>query len=411
MVIERRKSKLWEIVDFQYGYTASSCNEKIWPKFLRITDIVPDIIDRHKVPYCKIEEGKIQSSILEVWDIVIARTWATAGYAKLIRYLPEKTVFASYLIRVRVKEWVYSWFIWRIVESDFFKKFVETNKWWSAQPHANAPILKEFQISLPPLPTQQRIASILSNYDDLIEKNTRRIQILEEQAQALYRHRFVYFKFPWHEQVKMVDSETEFGMIPEGWEVKEIKLFWDVITWKTPSTTKSEYRWADMMFIKTPDMHWSVYCLQTSTYLSKIWYLSQKNKTLPKNSILVSCIWTLWVISITSEESQFNQQINAIIPNEECYIEYLYLNMKTKKQQLENLWSNGATMWNVNKDKFEKMEIIYPSKNLLTIFHWHVYELFEEILLLQKQNLNLKRQRNILLPRLMSGEILVNENM
>jgi type I restriction enzyme S subunit len=78
----------------------------------------------------------------------------------------------------------------------------------------------EFEISLPPLPTQRKIAAILSAYDDLIENNTRRIKILEEMAQALYREWFVHFRFPGHEKVPMVDSPL--GKIPEGWELKRL---------------------------------------------------------------------------------------------------------------------------------------------------------------------------------------------
>ena len=86
-------------------------------------------------------------------------------------------------------------------------------------PGINLGILKALQVVLPPLPTQHKIASILSAYDDLIENNTRRIQILEEMAQMIYREWFVHFRFPGHEQVRMVDSEM--GKIPEGWEVKK----------------------------------------------------------------------------------------------------------------------------------------------------------------------------------------------
>src|SRR2546421_1243574 len=75
-----------------------------------------------------------------------------------------------------------------------------------------------FKISLPPLPTQGKIAAILSAYDDLIENNTRRIAILEEMAQSLYREWFVHFRFPGHEKKNMVESEL--GLVPEGWEVK-----------------------------------------------------------------------------------------------------------------------------------------------------------------------------------------------
>ena len=77
-------------------------------------------------------------------------------------------------------------------------------------------------IVVPPLPTQRKIASILSAYDDLIENNTRRIAILEEMAQAIYREWFVNFRFPGHENVKLVDSPL--GMIPEGWEIGKVKV-------------------------------------------------------------------------------------------------------------------------------------------------------------------------------------------
>ena len=90
----------------------------------------------------------------------------------------------------------------------------------AAVPGINLGILKSLQVVLPPLPIERKIVGVLSAYDDLIENNTRRIEILEEMARSLYREWFVNFRFPGHEQVKMVDSEL--GLIPEGWEVKTI---------------------------------------------------------------------------------------------------------------------------------------------------------------------------------------------
>ena len=90
------------------------------------------------------------------------------------------------------------------------------------------PDLREIPITVPPLPTQHKIAAILGNYDDLIENNTRRIKILEEMAGTIYREWFVEFRFPRHENVKMVESEL--GLIPQGWEVKQV-----LETWRNPS--------------------------------------------------------------------------------------------------------------------------------------------------------------------------------
>ena len=90
----------------------------------------------------------------------------------------------------------------------------------ASQANVSPTQVESLEIPLPPLPTQQKIAGILSAYDDLIENNTRRIEILEEMARMLYREWFVKFRFPGHEAVRFVESEL--GLIPEGWEVKNL---------------------------------------------------------------------------------------------------------------------------------------------------------------------------------------------
>jgi type I restriction enzyme, S subunit len=210
-------SKISEAIE--YGYTASAVKEPIGPKFLRITDIVPDNIDWMEVPYCQIEESKKEKYILKSGDIVIARTGATTGYAKYLKN-PPPSIFASYLVRVRVKKGVDSRYVGLVVQSDSYKKFIKTNMGGAAQPNANAKVLTSFPVPLPSLSTQKKIAAILSAYDDLIENNLRRIKILEEMAQTLYGEWFVKFRFPGHQKVKMVDSPL--GKIPEGWEAKRL---------------------------------------------------------------------------------------------------------------------------------------------------------------------------------------------
>jgi len=203
------KVRLDEVADFQYGYGASAKEKDTGTKLLRITDIVPDLIDWETVPFCEITEKKIPQYKIEKGDILIARTGATAGYAKLIRKAPELSVFASYLIRLRMKDKSADpAFVGRIIESDYFKKFVTAHAGGSAQPHANAPVLKNFELLLPDLTTQENVVEILSAYDDVIENNARRIQILEQVAQAIYRESFV--------------TPLENGSLPKGWEVSTL---------------------------------------------------------------------------------------------------------------------------------------------------------------------------------------------
>ena len=107
-------------------------------------------------------------------------------------------------------------FIYYLLSSHEFRRNIALMAHGAAsQANVSPKQIESLEISLPPLQTQQKIASIFSAYDDLIENNNRRIQVLEEMAQRIYREWFVHFRFPGHENVKMVDSEL--GKIPEGW--------------------------------------------------------------------------------------------------------------------------------------------------------------------------------------------------
>ena len=390
----------------EYGYTASSSTEPIGPRFLRITDIVPDRLDWDGVPFCAIDQKKLAKHRLRNGDIVIARTGATTGWAKYIANPPE-AVFASYLVRIQPNASVDPRYVGFVVESQVYKEFIQQHMGGAAQPNANAQVLTSFELPLPPLPTQRRIASILSAYDDLIENSQRRIKILESMARALYREWFVHFRFPGHENHPRVASPL--GEIPEGWEVKPIHHFGKVITGKTPSKANSDFYGGDVPFVKTPDMHGSLFVLGTSEKLSRAGAASQANKTLPAGAIFVSCIGTIGVVAIATEDCQTNQQINALVPKSEASREFLYLRLQDAKQALENLGANGATMGNVNKGKFEAMEIIAPCPELLAQYHRMVQPMFKEILAISRQVQNLRRTRDLLLPRLLSGQIALDE--
>ena len=273
----------------------------------------------------------------------------------------------------------------------------------AAQPFISQTDAKNVEIPLPPLPVQQRIAGILSAYDELIENSQRRIKILEAMARALYREWFVHFRFPGFENHPRVASPL--GDIPQGWEVKKIQDFGKVITGKTPSKANAAYFGDEVQFLKTPDMHGNMFILGTNEHLSAFGAASQANKTLPAGSICVSCIGTIGVVSITTEECQTNQQINSIMLTNAASREFLFLRLQDAKQALENLGSNGATIGNVNKGKFEAMEIVGPPAVLLSQYHQLAQPMFLQILALARQIQNLRRTRDLLLPRLLSGQI------
>ncbi len=268
-------------------------------------------------------------------------------------------------------------------------------------------ILKGLDFSYPPLPTQRKIASILSAYDDLIENNTRRIAILEEMAQAIYREWFVNFRFPGHENVKLVDSPL--GQIPEGWEVKTVGDFGNVITGKTPSKKKEEYYDGEICFVKTPDMHGNLFCLTTTETLSELGRDSQLRQTVPKNSICISCIGTVGVISITTAECQTNQQINTIVPSSTHWREFIVLALKDNVPRLKQMGAAGATMDNISKGKLVGFQILHPPHDVVSEFSLLVHDMFERIKLSQRQNNVLRNTRDLLLPKLISGKLDVED--
>ena len=213
---------------------------------------------------------------------------------------------------------------------------------------------------------QDKIVEVVSAYDDLIENNQKQIKLLEEAAQRLYKEWFVNLRFPGHENTKIVDG------VPEGWNECTVESFGTVITGKTPPTSNKEYYTnGKVPFVTIPDMHNVVYPLKTEKRLTIEGAQTQKNKYIPPNSVMISCIGTVGLVSIATEVCQTNQQINSIILNNEDDLYFFYESMLRMKDLLDGLGSNGATMTNVNKSKLEKLIIISPSKDIIMMYANH----------------------------------------
>ena len=290
-------------------------------------------------------------------------------------------------------------YLYYFLKSELFQAQVRSLQSGAAQPQLPIRDIKKIKISYPDPIAQDRIADTVGTYDDLIENNRRRIALLEEAANLLYREWFVHFRFPGAEHVKIVDG------VPEGWFKGTVQDLGHVITGKTPSTKNPENFGSDVPFIKTPDMHASSIVLIPDEYLSETGANSQRNKTLPPHSILVACIGArLGVVSLNAKACQTNQQINAVVPSEEYFRYYGYCALKGFREKLLAI-GGGATMPNVNKTKFSSMELLIPNKAILEIFHSHVEQNFEQSAILIELNHRLTQARDLLLPRLMDGRL------
>jgi len=141
---------------YSYGYTAKARTEQVGPKYLRITDIVPDYIDWENVPYCEIEEQDVDKYLRKEGDIVVARTGATTGYAKRLGKRHPKSIFASYLVRFRTNKEFSHFLLGLIVEGSEYKQFIKINLGGAAQPMANAQVLTSYPLVIPPKELQDQ---------------------------------------------------------------------------------------------------------------------------------------------------------------------------------------------------------------------------------------------------------------
>lgn len=174
--------KLKKCVDsIQYGYTESSSQEMIGPKFLRITDIQNDKVNWETVPYCPIDEKEYLKYKLADDDIVIARTGATTGKSYLLKSPPD-AVFASYLIRVRCKETINPQYLWAFMKSPMYWKQIMVVKKGSTQPGANAKILSELDV---PVPTMERQVKIVEIVEKMLGKYNHKQKMIDKASMDL----------------------------------------------------------------------------------------------------------------------------------------------------------------------------------------------------------------------------------
>lgn len=270
----------------------------------------------------------------------------------------------------------------------------------SAQPKLSQGNLNKIKIQLPSLSTQQKIASILSSYDRLIENNTRRIRLLEQMAENLYKEWFVRFRFPEHENVEMVNG------LPKGWEVKRISNVCETIGGGTPSTTNSAYWGGDIKWVTPSDItsKKSLALLKIAGRITEEGLKKSSAKLLPPYTILMTSRASIGFFGICPDNVCTNQGFISIIPNKDNVRMYLLYTFKARKEEIISN-ANGSTFLEISKGRFRKMKLLVPTEDILNMFEKRTMLNFREVLHLEMQNQLLTRQRDLLLPRLMSGKL------
>ena len=274
-----------------------------------------------------------------------------------------------------------------------------------------AVILNNFEISLPSLEEQRRIAGILGAIDDKIENNRRINANLESQAQALYKQWFVDFDFPNEEGKpykssggKMVDSEL--GFIPEGWSVGKLEDVGTVVGGGTPSKAKQEYYTSNGIAWITPkdlSITHAKFTAKGEVDITDIGYANSSAKMMPRGSILFSSRAPIGYISIAKNDICTNQGFKSVVPNNGCTA-FVYYFLLSNTENIESK-ATGSTFKEASGALMKSLDLVIPSEDILEKFEKIMSPIFESQEKFEAENETLATLRDTLLPKLMNGEI------
>lgn len=368
--------------------------------FLNAMSINQGYLELSKANFITAEKfDTIKKGRLQQGDLILTTRGNGVGNAA---YFSGKTktglINAQLLILRPNPEHVFPRFLYYLFISPYVQDLIRNFVSGSAQPQLPIQSIRNIKLSYPPLSIQRKIAAILSAYDDLIENNTRRIQILEEMAQNLYREWFVYFRFPGHEKVRMVDSEL--GPIPEGWKAKRLgDLAKEVRRGVNPDEVDPETPYFGLEHLPRKSIalsEWGTADQVNSTKLAfrkgeilfgKIRPYFHKVGVAPVNGICSSD-----TIVISPKEPDYFSIVLCCVSSED------FVNHATQTSQ-------GTKMPRANWKVLVNYPIMLPPDPLRSNFDNLVQDIVSQIQNMIYRNRNLRLTRDFLLPKLISGEV------
>lgn len=278
---------------------------------------------------------------------------------------------------------------------------IRANAGGSSQPIFNFTTLKNFNIPLPPIATQRRIATILSAYDDLIENNLRRIEILEEMARALYREWFVEFRFPGHEKVPRVSSAN--GAIPRGWEVKPVS---DITAFLSRGISPDYDDHGDSVVLNQKCIRDQRISLEASR---------RQNKTIPNdkqvqfgdvliNSTGVGTLGRVAQVYVHLEKCTVDTHVTIARPKPDLDVDFFGCSLLAQQNTFERLGVGATGQTELGRAAIGGIEVAMPPAPLRDQFGMFVRPARSAVANLLNQTENLRRTRDLLLPRLLSPQ-------
>lgn len=371
------------------------------------TNIVAGELDLSKPTYIKWPKYYESPEImLEQGDIVLVKTGSSIGRTTRIREVKHPmTLNPQFVVLKDIK--VDNVFLSYVIKSPYFQALLRAITVGSAIPTLSQKNLAKLTVQVPDISTQSEIASILSSLDDKIEINRRINDNLEQQAQALFKSWFVDFEpFKNGEFV-----ESELGMIPKGWRVCRADEVFDINIGKTPPRKEPEWftkNTSDNIWVSIADMgSCGMFVSESSEYLTNEAINRFNIQMVDEGSVLLSFKLTVGRVAIADTRLTTNEAIARFQLPQSYYREFLYLYLKQYKYG--NLGSTSSIATAVNSKTIKGMKLITPPEDVISCFSKHTKPLFDKIKVLSQESRRLAELRDTLLPKLMSGEIKVNE--
>lgn len=400
-----------ETVKFGDLYLVPTCNGLTRPSSVRgqgykmvnmgelfSNDIIREYVKMERVQMSEKEQEKFS---LKKYDLLFARqslVASGAGKCSIIKELNELTTFESHLIRVRLDKSivnpVYYYYLFQLPYNP-----VKTIINQCAQAGIRGSELCNIKVPKPSLSIQNKIVNILSTYDDLIENNNKRIKILEQMAENLYKEWFVRFRFPEYE-----NAEFENG-VPKGWTIKRMQEFCYVTdgTHNSPKSVDIGIPLITGKCISNGFIDFNIsYNISSSEHES-----IKKRSGLKSGDIIFSNIGTVGNCCIIDYDREFSVK-NVIIFKPKTMVEtsYLYYWLTSSiMQEIFSTQTNGASQQFVGLNFMRRYKLFVPSNDVLENFAKKIVPIINQKKLLHKINLKLIEQRDLLLPRLMSGKL------
>lgn len=258
--------------------------------------------------------------------------------------------------------------------------------------------LLSIEFTAPDVRVQQSIADVLSAYDQLIENNHLRIALLEDAAHQLYKEWFVRFRFPSHEHVKIIDG------LPEGWRNTTSDQVLDILGGGTPKTSNPDYWDGDIPFFTPKDATNSCYVLETEKTLTRLGLDNCSSKLYPKDTVFITARGTVGKLNLAQGPMAMNQSCYALVGMSPVSQYFLYFALTATIQQVKTR-AVGAVFDAVIKDTFKVIPFVLPSKTLIEEYTNHITPVVRQIEALLQTNRKLIEARDLLLPKLMNGEL------